>query len=618
MNVFDLFAKLSLDKSEYDNGLNDAEKEATSFGGKLKSGLGTAAKIGVGAMTALGTAAGVAGTALVNGTKETAAYGDNIDKMSQKMGISAQAYQEWDAVLQHSGTSIDSMSRGMQTLQKNAVNSAEKFEALGITQEQLANMSTEELFAATISGLQDMGEGAERTALASELLGGSAKELGALLNTSSEDTQAMIDRVHELGGVMSDDAVKAAAGFQDSLQDMNTAMDGLKRNMLGEFMPGMTTVMDGLTEIFSGNYDEGLDKISEGIDNVVSNLTEMLPKILEIGVKIIEALAKSLVQNLPKILPGLITIVTQVATMIVDNLDIIIDALVAALPILIQGCITLVIELTKHLPEIIMALIDAIPEIIMAIIEGFTPLVTDLAALASQCIDGIVAWFSELPGKLAEWVTNAANKVKAIFTNMWDGIKNIFSKVGDFFKNAFTKAWTNIKNVFSSWGSFFGNLWNTIADKFKAIGTKIGDAISGAVKSGINGVISAIETIINKGIGLINGAIKLINKIPGVNVGYLEDLELPKLAKGGVVDRPTIAEIGEQGREAIVPLENNTEWIKKLAKELGSVLGTNNGQPVVVQSHIYLEGDAKSVWRIVKEQNDINTKATRTNALATL
>jgi hypothetical protein len=214
MDVFDLFAKLSLDSSEYEKGLGDAEKKGSGFG----KGLGSAAKVGAAAVAAVGAAAVGAGVALVKGTGDVAAYGDNIDKMSQKMGISAKAYQEWDAVLQHSGTSIDSMSRGMQTLQKNAVNSADKFAKLGLTQEQIANMSTEELFSATITGLQNMGEGAERTALASELLGGSAKELGALLNTSAEDTQAMKDRVNELGGVMSDDAVKADFDFREYME----------------------------------------------------------------------------------------------------------------------------------------------------------------------------------------------------------------------------------------------------------------------------------------------------------------------------------------------------------------------------------------------------------------
>ena len=85
-----------------------------------------------------------------------------------------------------------------------------------LSQEEVAKMSTEDLFAATIKGLQGMEEGAERTVLANELLGGAVKELGPLLNTSAEETDEMRRRVRELGGVMSEDAVKSAASFQDS------------------------------------------------------------------------------------------------------------------------------------------------------------------------------------------------------------------------------------------------------------------------------------------------------------------------------------------------------------------------------------------------------------------
>ncbi|WP_289490262.1 hypothetical protein, partial [Klebsiella pneumoniae] len=73
-----------------------------------------------------------------------------------KMGISAEAYQEWDAVLQHSGTSIEAMKPAFKNLSKLAVDNAGAFEALGISEQEVANMSTEDLFAATVTGLQGM------------------------------------------------------------------------------------------------------------------------------------------------------------------------------------------------------------------------------------------------------------------------------------------------------------------------------------------------------------------------------------------------------------------------------------------------------------------------------
>ena len=172
-------------------------------------------------------------------------------------------------------------------------------------------------------------------------------------------------------------------------------------------------------------------------------------------------------------------------------------------------------------------------------------------------------------------IKEIVNTWSGYFSEIWGKIKEVFSDIKGWFKEKFSDAWTAIKEVFSGWGDFFGGLWDTIKEKFSAIGTKISEAIGGAVKSGINGIISSIESTINSGIGLINGAIGLINKLPGVNVGTIGLVSFPRLAKGGIVDRSTLAEIGEDGAEAVIPLERNTEWMKLVAKGLGDELKVN-------------------------------------------
>jgi hypothetical protein len=218
-----------------------------SFSSGFASVIGGAGKAVVGAAGLAAGAVTAIGGAFVGAANNVAEYGDDIDKMSQKMGLSAESYQEWEAVMQHSGTSMTSMQASMKTLANAAETGKDAFDALGISQEQIANMSQEELFEATIAGLQNVEDTTQRTYLAGQLLGRGATELGALLNTSAEETQAMRDRVHELGGVMSDEAVKAAAAYQDQLQDMKTAFGGLSRGLMSEFLPSITQVMGGLT-----------------------------------------------------------------------------------------------------------------------------------------------------------------------------------------------------------------------------------------------------------------------------------------------------------------------------------------------------------------------------------
>lgn len=159
---------------------------------------------------------------------------------------------------------------------------------------------------------------------------------------------------------------------------------------------------------------------------------------------------------------------------------------------------------------------------------------------------------------------------------------------------------------YETWGKrlkdWFKNLWNDLGSLVKNWGIKIGEALGGAIKSAINGVISKIENTINSAIWLINGAIGLINLIPGVNVGRVNRLHLPRLAKGGIIDSATIAMVGEQGKEAVVPLENNTEWMDKLADRLAAKMAS--------PTRVSLNVDGKELgWATINSINNITKQS---------
>lgn len=473
MNVFDLFAKLSLDTSEYDEGLDNAAGKAGNFGKTLGKSIGTAGKVAGGIVAGVGTAAAAAGAMLYKSTANVAAYGDNIDKMSQKMGISAEAYQEWDAILQHSGTTIDGMQRGMMTLQNAAIKNADAFEQLGISQEALADMSTEELFSAVITGLQGMDEGAERAALSQELLGGAAKELGALLNTSAEETEAMRQRVHELGGVMSDEAVKDAAAFQDSLQDLGTAASGLKRKLTTQFLPGITTVMDGLTEVFGGDSAKGIQLINEGLDSVVNKLGEILPSVIEHGASIVVTIANAITDNLDTLLPAAASAIMTISQGLIEHLpeivatglDVIVNlalGIAEALPELIPTIVDVILKIVDILtdPENIGNLVDAAIAIIVALAEG---LIEALPRLVEKIPEIIVSLVQAIIENLPKIIV-AAGKI------IWALIKGI----GESLYHLGESAWAIIKEIGAAIVDKAKDLWN----KAKEIVDQVGEGIA--------------------------------------------------------------------------------------------------------------------------------------------
>ena len=503
MDVFDLVAKLTLDSSEYDSGLDESESKASSFGDKFKSALGTAGKVGA---TALGAAA-AAGTAmagaLVSGTKNLAEYGDNIDKNSQKLGISREAYQEWDAILQHSGTSMDSMTGTFRTLQKNIESNSESFQQLGISEEQVATMSREDLFSAVITGLQGMEEGSERSALATELLGRGATELGALLNTSAEDTEAMRQRVHELGGVMSDEAVKSSAAFQDSLQDMQTSIQGLGRGMLSEFLPSVTKVMDGLSMIFSG--DEGGAKIiADGVADMISRIRNAMPKMIATGEKLMESLLDVIIDNLPDLIEAGVEIIIKLAVGIVKALPKllekapeIIKALLNALkenaPELLEAALEFIVVLGRGIVTTLPKLLEGAQKIITTLAEGLLKFIQILLQKAPEIIAKLTTSIIQNAPKLLQAATELISKLAVYIVQNLPKIVGVAAQVIVSFIGGLAKLYQQLNNagrdiIVSVWNGLKAlNPWQWGADL-------IGEFING-LASGIRRLVSTVSSV---------------------------------------------------------------------------------------------------------------------------
>lgn len=479
MDLFDLVAKLTLDSSSYESDLAGAETKTTSFASKLKGGLATAGKAVTGAIVGTTTAVAGLGTALTASAMKTAEYGDSIDKSSQKLGVSASFYQEWEAVLQHSGTSMDAMGATFKTLSKAVQNGSkdqqEAFAKIGLSMDELSNMSAEDVFAETVSALQQMEEGTERTALATQLLGRGAMEMGALLNTSAEDTQAMIDQVHNLGGVMSDDAVKASAKFQDSLQDLKTGFSSMGTSIMSEILPNLSSLMDFIiTQLPSiketvGKLLEGvIDAVSkafkwveehfEDISNVISTALDVISTVFYAtwdAVKgIFEAVGDAIAEvtgdadsasvdwkKIAKDVGNAIKKAGEVISEIITAVGKVIGALVTEAKT--DG--TAINTVFKNIKTVISTSLEAVKgilNVIIALLKGDWKGAFDSAKqVVATVFNGIKTI-----------IQNDLNLAKSIITNVLDAIKKKFTDIFDKVKSVVSNAIGAIKNMFNfSW-----------------------------------------------------------------------------------------------------------------------------------------------------------------------
>ena len=108
----------------------------------------------------------------------------------------------------------------------------------------------------------------------------------------------------------------------------------------------------------------------------------------------------------------------------------------------------------------------------------------------------------------------------------------------------------------------------------------------------------------NTPIRAVNSLIGVINLVPGINLGRLPTFNLPRLAKGGIISQPTQAIIGEAGKEAVVPLENNMEWLDILADKLANKIGSSGGSYIInMDSRTIQRGIAKRGQEIAFAKN---------------
>jgi TP901 family phage tail tape measure protein len=336
------------------------------------------------------------------------------------------------------------------------------------------------------------------------------------------------------------------------------------------------------------------------IKTIADTITEQLPVLLDAAFEIFNAIVEAIPQILPPLVEALPQIIDTIIKFLTDNTQTLLEAFIKAFKVGLQAIPVLVENLVPLLPDIIDAvvhgLLDAAPEIFEAAKTVFFEIANAITDFAKE--------LPEYVYRLLEPIyDNFIDPLKEGLSEFWNWFKNLefFDVVGDTIgdivdkfsegigkiKGFFTGLWESIKETFHSIGEFFGGIWDDIKKTFTTIGTKVGDAIGGAFKTAINAVLETVENAINTVPDAINGAIDLLNELPGVDIGSMDYISLPRLAKGGIVDRSTLAMVGENGREAILPLENNKAALKEIAAliademNIGTATQRINAQPVV-------------------------------------
>lgn len=469
--------------------MGDAAKDAASKSERLQK-IGTGIKAAGAAIGAVATTAAAAGAAIVSMADDTAAAGDNVDKMSQKLGLSREGFQEWDFVLSQNGVDIDSFGTGMKTLVSNmdSANSGnataiENFKKLGIsvTDSNGKLKSQEQMLNETVTAFQKMEDGTEKSRLATELFGKQGQNLMPLLNGEAGAVDDLKQKAQDLGMVMSDEAVTATVNYTDAMDALNRTVDGTKNKIMAELMPGMTGVIEGLTGMLAGT--EGADQqLKTGINDILSSVQEMLPglmsmvqtflsafisalpQILEMGTDILLALVQGIIDNLPELLDAALQTIIYLA-----------NALIDALPELIPAIVEVVLEMVEILtnPDTLEQLIMAALEIIVALAEGLVKALPKIADKVPLIISNIVKTLIKLlPQLIPVAIKLLSTLAQGLITHigkLLTVIPKILSQLFGGFKNS------DAGQRAREWGKDF---IQNIIDGIKSMISSIGNAVS--------------------------------------------------------------------------------------------------------------------------------------------
>lgn len=258
-----------------------------------------------------------------------------------------------------------------------------------------------------------------------------------------------------------------------------------------------------------------------------------------------------------------------------------------------------------------------ITNVLNAIKDIWNTIWTAIKTITSTIWNAIYSTISTIFNNIKTSVSNIFNSIKSTITTIWNGIKSTITSI--------------VNGIYSGVSSVFNNLKNTVVNIFNAIKnaiTNVFNSIWNTIRSVANSILGGIESMINGVIRGINGMIGALNRlsftipdwVPGLggktlgfNISTIGMVSLPRLAKGGIAMQPTQAIIGEAGKEAILPLENNTEWmedwaeivaekIKEILEELG--FSDNDDSPI----NIYL--DSEVIQRILNKRNKKKILAT--------
>lgn len=373
--------------------------------------------------------------------------------------------------------------------------------------------------------------------------------IGLFVNGWNNHIQPVIEKI---GQGFSDTIGKHISPFIQKILEMVASFQEMSQVITAYVAPVIGFIVEELTRVLAPT----LEYIGEVFRILFNTVADIFGGIADFLKGVFDIITGILTSDMSKIFDGF----TETG-----------DAIMNILSTILTGLLDLTVAVLKVIWDTIVAIFQGIWDGIVAIFtpigEWFAERWNDITTVLAD----VAKWFGDMFQKAWNALTNVFSSIGTWFGERWNDVTTALSNVATWFGNIFRTAFEAVKNAFSTIGSFFSGVWSTVKSIFVNAGQMVGSAVGGAFKSAVNAVLGTIENVVNGFIGMINGVIGMINKIPGVSLGGIGYVSLPRLARGGIVDSPTVAMIGEAGKEVVMPLEN-TGFLQTMGRVVGGAV----------------------------------------------
>lgn len=541
VELFKIFGTVGVKIDEASQALDQITSEA----GETASTLGSKFEAAGSKVTAMGKAfapvslaAGAVGGLLLKGAKDTAAYTDNIDKMSQKLGMSRKGFQEWDYILSQNGASIDSMKMGMKTLtnsldkvSQSGSTAGTAFERLGISYDDLQGKSQEEVFEMTVKALQGVESETERAALANQLFGRSGQELAPLLNAGVGSVDELKQKAHDLGLVLDDETIDAGVNMTDALDTMHRAFMTVGAGIATAVMPLITQFADYV----SAHMPAITAKIKVLVDKF-NNLSPTMKKIIALILPITAAISPVLmiVGKIITTVGQLIGTMSKLFTLLAANPIFLVIAGIVALVVAFiylwnhsESFRNFWINLWNSIKNIVTTVWNAIKTVITTVVNAIKTVITTVFNAIKTAITLYVNAYKTVI--LTVWnaiktvVTTVVNAIRTVIVTVFNAIKSTISTIMNGIKSTIISVWNSIRSGVSS-----------AINAIKSVVSSGFNAIKSVVSRVWNGIKTAIINPISAAKDKVSSIIKSIKNMFPLSVGKIfSNLKIPHIKVSG-------------------------------------------------------------------------------------